>query len=489
MALALPPEAWERDALTVEVRIHWGATILAVHHLEPGRSFSLGDAAADFAIDLPLEKTRRFQLLVARRGETWVVVPPGIASSLLTSSAQASTLAEALADGRARPHDDASGAHAIRLAPGVSIRLELPARARGSSYRTAGADEEPGADSLVFEVAAVRAGGRVDRGHFKGQARLAASCLVVAALTASALLALEFAPRSFDAQEAAESDQRYEIYTLLRAAEEHELDPIEQLVRNPRWRASGDDDGAWAPPPDIVDEDLLDAWTTTDLLQLDRTQLAPCLRYTLPDRDPDREVPPFPIPIAAVCTSPVLGPMGLPGLGEPLPTDPALAQRRPSAFWSQQIADPATLRYRVLRSAHELKMWRVNVDAPPPGPVQITVKTLHGEANEEVALREVRARRGAIQRCIDLDPPYMRRGELVIVLQVDSEGVASPPPFQIRTAYGLQGPPPPWQQEYGAEIPGRCLVGALAEIHLGASSPFRTELEVTLRSPRKAERR
>lgn len=483
MPLALPPEAWERTALAVEIGVRWGSTLLAVRHLEPPRSFSIGGLFADFAIDLAGLETRQIDLVVARGGELFVLAPRGVSGTLMLPAGRASTLAEAIADGRATPDDSSPGAHAIRLAPGLRIHLALPSRTTGSGYRAAGADDEPHADRLVFEIAAVPAGGGVGRGHLRGHARLAASCLVVAALAAGALLTGARAPVNSDAVEAAESDQRYEIYKALQAIDEKaELDPIDQLVQNPVRRATGDE-GTWQLTPQYAGEFELDTASTTDLLQLDRFQLSPCQRYLLSNLDV--ELPPFPIPLAAVCTAPVLGPMGLPGLGDPLPLDPVQARRQPSAFWLEQVADPATLRYRMPRSDEELTLRGINVNPPAPRPFQIIVNNRQGEVSEQVALRELRARRGAIQRCIDLNPPYARTRTREIVLVVDREGVASPPQFRRRLEYGAQWPQGPERDYHGDEITDRCLVGALAGIHLGEPSPFGSGLVVTIRSPRR----
>jgi hypothetical protein len=481
MTLALPPAAWERDAPAVEICVRWGSTLLVARHLEPPRSFSIGDHLADFAIDVSALETRRIDLVVARRGELFVVAPRGMSGTLVLPSGRASTLAETIADGTAAPHGSAPGAHAIRLAPGVRVHLALPARARGPGYRTAGADEEPSADRLVFEIAAVPAGGRVDRGHLRGHARLVASCLVVAALAAGALHAGVPAPLDAEGVEAAESERRYDLYNVLQAIDEKaQLDPIDQLVENPVWRATGDE-GTWQPAPHSGQNVDLDASSTTALLRLDRYQLTACLRYTLSNLD--LELPPFPPPLAAVCTAPVLGPMGLPGLGDPLPIDPEEAVRQPSAFWFDQLADPATMGYRAPRSADDLAFLKIDVNAPPPGPLQIIVERIRGEASMPVALREIRRRRAAIQRCIDLDPPYARGRRQEITLEVDRDGVASPPPFTRHPRYWDRGPAPSTRDGFGGELPGRCLVGALAGIHLGEPSATASELRVTLRSP------
>jgi hypothetical protein len=94
-----------------------------------------------------------------------------------------------------------------------------------------------------------------------------------------------------------------------------------------------------------------------------------------------------------------------------------------------------------------------------------------------------------IQRCIDLDRPYISRAEHVVFLHVERDGVASPPPFQRRAQYGVQGPPPSQRdhhEHYGRELSERCLVGALEGLRFGEPDPTSSAFEVTLKSPREA---
>jgi hypothetical protein len=218
------------------------------------------------------------------------------------------------------------------------------------------------------------------------------------------------------------------------------------------------------------------------LLGLERTGLSRCLHYTLPTLDP--ELPPFPSPLAAVCTAPVRGPMGLPGIGEPLPVDPGRAAQEPSAFWYEQIADPGTMKHRFQLTPDELVLLGRKAIPPPRGPFRIIVRRIQGNASEDAALREIRARRSMVQRCIDLDWPYISSAEHVVLLDVDRDGVASPPRFQRRAQYGVQEPSPSERDYRGRELSERCLVGALEGLRLGEPDPTSSTFEVKLASPR-----
>jgi hypothetical protein len=47
----LTPDESEREALAVEVRVRWGDDLVHVVHLDPQRSFFIGGAGCDFAVD------------------------------------------------------------------------------------------------------------------------------------------------------------------------------------------------------------------------------------------------------------------------------------------------------------------------------------------------------------------------------------------------------------------------------------------------------
>jgi hypothetical protein len=154
----------------LEVRVLWGGDVLRVHHLAPPRSFSIGDAGSDLAVDVDALGIERCPLVRVEGGGVFAVAPAG--AEVMTRRADAPGNA-ALAEEGER----------IRLAPGMEVTLALPSRRSASAYRSppAGAD----AAGISLEIALVPA----ERVAWRARSIDGAGRLLVGAAVALAILA------------------------------------------------------------------------------------------------------------------------------------------------------------------------------------------------------------------------------------------------------------------------------------------------------------
>ena len=202
---SVPAEEVETLATAVEVTVRWGAQVLLVKHLGPGKSFRLGEGG-DFV--LPEDVASIASDLVARRPEGAVVVVP--------EGARASVAATKGATAREVP-----GGQEIVLGEDTRVTIEAFAA------RTDGSYGEP----IVFEVAAVRAGKVTKVGFMAALAGSAlgfvgASFLGHAAIVAS--LAMFMPKMGADDSEGIDRDQLLTMQKLLNASAEREPEQKEQ---------------------------------------------------------------------------------------------------------------------------------------------------------------------------------------------------------------------------------------------------------------------
>ncbi len=117
-------EEVETLASAVEVQVLWGSTVLAITHLEEGRSFSVGSGPdADFVL---AEETlgRPVLPIVAARGGVASIVVPEDASVRIGGSSSIS-VSDLAASGRARPSAEGAGVFELPVAEGQSVRVNL----------------------------------------------------------------------------------------------------------------------------------------------------------------------------------------------------------------------------------------------------------------------------------------------------------------------------------------------------------------------------
>ncbi len=128
-----PAEVESASEATVEVKVLWGATVLArFAHVDPSRGFTLGDgsgkpgkkAACDFLVASEALGAKRAPLVLGGR-EGAVLVVLARATGTLETRDCAVSFASLVASGRARPSSAVAGAHEIDLPVGAEARVQI----------------------------------------------------------------------------------------------------------------------------------------------------------------------------------------------------------------------------------------------------------------------------------------------------------------------------------------------------------------------------
>lgn len=210
-APAVAAEECETAETAAEVEIRWGHTVLAVSHLNPPRSFHVGEAvgpksSCDYHVPADKLGAERLPLLLVAPGRpTRVVVPPNGTLRLTSSVFPTRTLADVVAAGQAQPSASAPGA----------FEVELPE----------GATAEVGVADLTFRVGLVRAGRAVEARAVDTAALPfhAGSLLAHAGLLAA--IALFIPPLGATADGDLSAEQSYRLGQLLNAVAEKETEP------------------------------------------------------------------------------------------------------------------------------------------------------------------------------------------------------------------------------------------------------------------------
>lgn len=194
----VPEEEVETAATAIEVTVRWGAQVLLVKHLGPGKAFRLGEGG-DFALPDDVADVAA-DLVVRREGGPIVLVPANAQARIASRGAETGT---------------AKGGDEIRLTEDMRVVVEAFAA------RTDGTYGEP----IVFEIASVRAGKVTKVGFMTTLAGSAigfigASFLGHAAIVAS--LAMFMPKMGADDAEGIDRDQLLMMQKLLNASAERE---------------------------------------------------------------------------------------------------------------------------------------------------------------------------------------------------------------------------------------------------------------------------
>jgi hypothetical protein len=171
----------ERDAPCVEVRALWGGDLLRVFHLDPPRSFRLGD---DLPVDPSLLGAPCWPLVLVDDAGPAVLAPPCASGIVEASGERHAGLDRAVSAGAAIAAGDAIR---VPLRPGDRVVLTLPG-VGGVAYRAAGDQDGPRREPLVLEIALVRAGERVGRDLRFGDGQRLLLATALAGVAALALL-------------------------------------------------------------------------------------------------------------------------------------------------------------------------------------------------------------------------------------------------------------------------------------------------------------
>lgn len=383
----------ERSTLAVEVRLLWGADLIRVEHLDPPRSYHVGESACDVPLGRDLLGAARLALVRADRSGVSAVVPSGVTARVQSGAGRSDTI------------EGAAGGTAIPLAPDTRVTLTLPARPASAAYRASPGDGEAAPAPLVFEIALVRAGRIVGRELHLGAARrfVVATALAAAAVSgALGLLAAQPAPRA-DPDQASEAQVAALTRTLQAIAEreEREEEGEESPERRPAPR------GWRAPRPQSFDIWPLEDGPYDEVAWLDTFPLfarSYCAARTDPSRvgEPIRSLDQR----ALYCASPVTTPFGLRALGPPASPDPL----------GRDVHDLWPLVFTRARDA---------AGAPPRGTVRLGSPAISGRLPREVVTRIMRQNLGRLRLCyaegLARDPAIT--GRLSVRLLVDRDGV------------------------------------------------------------------
>lgn len=188
---AVASEEVESHRETVEVKIRWGAQVLSVSHVDPGKGFSIGEGG-DFVA--PSLEGVRASIVESRAGIAYVVVPHG---------------ATAMVSAKGEPTRPLGAGDDLALADGVAVTIELA--------------------PLTIEVAEVRAGKKIEVGFLASLASGAVACIGLsfvghAAIVAS--LAMFMPTMRADDAETISRDQILKMQAMLDASAERERDRV-----------------------------------------------------------------------------------------------------------------------------------------------------------------------------------------------------------------------------------------------------------------------
>jgi hypothetical protein len=148
----LPEECENLAARAVEINVLWGTSIIHVAHLQPARSFTIGEASCD--VTLPSEKTgaSRLEIVSLVAGEPCVTVPAGATARTIDSSGS---------------HPVAAGG-IVQLALGTRVEIRF--------------------GDIIVQVAGVTAGKRTQRAYFASDDHAAASYFGLSAAVVAAFV-------------------------------------------------------------------------------------------------------------------------------------------------------------------------------------------------------------------------------------------------------------------------------------------------------------
>lgn len=179
-----------RDA--VEVRVRWGAQVLALSHLEAGEGFAIGEGG-----DFVLPDAARTPIVASRADASYAIVPRGASATARANGAHPRAV---------------RGGEEIALSDGMSVVIVLGA--------------------ITIEIASVRAGKRIPSGFLTSLASSATAFLGLsfaghAAIVAS--LALFVPSMNADDAEAIGREQVLTMQAMLNASAEREQELLKEL--------------------------------------------------------------------------------------------------------------------------------------------------------------------------------------------------------------------------------------------------------------------
>lgn len=210
-----PDEVELGHVTAVEVMILWETTVLHVQHLNPPRSFYVGEEEGkNYQCDyfIPSEKigTTRAPIVLADHGSISFVILPRARGTVEIPGQPKMTLEDAVRSGRTQPSSELSGAQQMALPPGGKARMEI--------------------DGLVFQVAAVPAGKPLAHGLFATSdfnTLLYVGLSLLAHIGLIAAMAFFVPPMGLTDEEGLSRDQQYLIQQYLQAAAEREQEQKE----------------------------------------------------------------------------------------------------------------------------------------------------------------------------------------------------------------------------------------------------------------------
>jgi hypothetical protein len=112
-------------ALSIELMILWGTSVVHIAHLAPPRSFYIGAQDCDFALPEGAFGAARIPvILVDKLGAVRLVLPAG-AEGTITSLGSEIRVRDAIASGKTIPSAELAGASEIELTPGAKADIEI----------------------------------------------------------------------------------------------------------------------------------------------------------------------------------------------------------------------------------------------------------------------------------------------------------------------------------------------------------------------------
>lgn len=216
----VPADEVESPATAVAVRILWGRNLLHIDHLNPPRSYYVGedDTAGKnkaLAVDynVPQEKlgASRVPIVIAGAGSSAAVILPNATGTVEVNGQPKMTLQEAISGGMAQPCAEVSGAHQIPLQTGTMVHMNV--------------------GDLTFEVSSVAGGKKVAAAFTLAALASGAMLYVVGSFVGHAgllaAMAMFMPPLGDTSDDSISDDQRYLIQQYLDSSAEKEMEEKE----------------------------------------------------------------------------------------------------------------------------------------------------------------------------------------------------------------------------------------------------------------------
>lgn len=213
----LPADECETDAAAVEVKVSWDDTVLHVAHLNPVRSFYIGEeerknVKCDFLVPAERLGATRAPLVVAEpNGAARLILLPGAVGTLKIDRAPAVDLRDLVDAGQAQPSAHHNGAYEIALPAGATAELELA--------------------GLRFSVSSVRAGKKL-AGKVQIDRRTAGYAGLSAAVHAGLLaaMAIFLPPLGATASDEIDPATKYRLMQVMASIAEQDVPEREEIV-------------------------------------------------------------------------------------------------------------------------------------------------------------------------------------------------------------------------------------------------------------------